>query len=200
MAGKIIYVTPRETVVVQEGDPPPTFTPPEPLPQCSHRSRDPKSKWRKKELRRLKLPLGSQQMIQCPRQSTRTIYGEPFCENHRPAPRKGAPKAHRFQRDPYYDTTEWRILRFDVLIRDKHICQYCGDRAHQADHVIPRKAGGYDLPENLVAACSSCNRIAGNNRFPSFEEKKAWILSHRKNFLNDRRPTDLLDRIEKEIA
>ena len=87
-----------------------------------------------------------------------------------------------------------------MLIRDKHICQYCGDRAHQADHVIPRKAGGYDLPENLVAACSSCNRIAGNNRFPSFEEKKAWILSHRKNFLNDRRPTDLLDRIEKEIA
>lgn len=191
MAGKIIYVT-LEQQGIERNSPV--------RPQCCYKSRSPKLKWRKRELRRLKLPLSSQQMIQCPVQSTRTIHGEPYCSTHRPNPKNTPTRPPRFQVDPYYDSVEWRILRFDVLLRDKHVCQYCGEPARQADHVIPRKCGGYDHIDNLVAACSSCNRIAGNNRFSTFDEKKLWILTHRKKFLNDKRPTELLEQIKKEVA
>ena len=53
-------------------------------------------------------------------------------------------------------------LRYEVLRRDNYTCRYCGAFAPQAvlevDHVTPRKHGGKDAPENLVAACQDCNR------------------------------------------
>lgn len=81
--------------------------------------------------------------------------------------------------DPYYETPAWRELRKLTLQRDKHRCRYCGDRAHQADHIIPRRRGGPDAIENLAACCRHCNAMAGNNLFPSFDQKKEWILAHR---------------------
>ena len=168
-----------------------------PRPQCCFSSRSQKLKWRKKELRRLKLPLDSQKMIQCPQQSSRDIAGKPYCSNHTPSTPKRSKPPKRFVMDPYYDSIEWRMLRFDVLQRDKHICQYCGDKARQADHVIPRRKGGYDHLDNLVACCASCNRVAGNNQFPTIEEKRLWILAHRKSFKTDSRPTDILNCINR---
>lgn len=51
--------------------------------------------------------------------------------------------------------------RFEVLRRDGHICQYCGEKAPDVtlhvDHVVPVSLGGSDKPENLVAACKDCN-------------------------------------------
>lgn len=81
--------------------------------------------------------------------------------------------------DPYYESKEWRELRKAVCQRDKHICQYCGSTGHQADHVIPRRKGGPDTMSNLVCACRDCNKIVMGSLFPSFEAKKAWILSSR---------------------
>lgn len=52
-------------------------------------------------------------------------------------------------------------LRFEVLRRDNHTCQYCGEKAPDVtlhvDHVKPKALGGTDGPENLVAACKDCN-------------------------------------------
>lgn len=52
--------------------------------------------------------------------------------------------------------------RFHVLQRDQFTCQYCGQRAPyvelEVDHVNPQCRGGGDDFENLVAACSTCNR------------------------------------------
>lgn len=52
-------------------------------------------------------------------------------------------------------------LRFEILRRDNHQCQYCGEKAPDVtlhvDHVIPVALGGSDKPENLVAACKDCN-------------------------------------------
>lgn len=52
-------------------------------------------------------------------------------------------------------------LRFEILRRDEHTCQYCGEKAPNVtlhvDHVIPVTLGGTDKPENLVAACKDCN-------------------------------------------
>lgn len=51
--------------------------------------------------------------------------------------------------------------RFEVLRRDGHICQYCGEKAPDVtlhvDHVVPVSLGGSDKPDNLVAACKDCN-------------------------------------------
>jgi 5-methylcytosine-specific restriction endonuclease McrA len=44
-----------------------------------------------------------------------------------------------------------------VFVRDDHTCQYCGARAENVDHVIPRSRGGLHAWENVVAACRRCN-------------------------------------------
>jgi 5-methylcytosine-specific restriction endonuclease McrA len=53
------------------------------------------------------------------------------------------------------------LSRKNILIRDGHVCQYCGKEFSSADleleHVIPRAQGGLSNWENLVAACRNCN-------------------------------------------
>lgn len=88
-------------------------------------------------------------------------------------------KSTKYEIDPYYDTPEWRTLRYQTLKRDGHTCQYCGDKAFQADHVIPRKKKGPDHLSNLVACCKECNKTAGNSKFVSFDAKKKWVLKTR---------------------
>ena len=52
-------------------------------------------------------------------------------------------------------------LRFEILRRDEHKCQYCGRSAPEVvltvDHVVPVSLGGRDDPSNLRAACRDCN-------------------------------------------
>lgn len=49
-----------------------------------------------------------------------------------------------------------------VLVRDKFICAYCGDKATTVDHVHPRSKGGAHDWTNVVAACQPCNQKKGN--------------------------------------
>ena len=50
------------------------------------------------------------------------------------------------------------FTRFNVFLRDRFTCQYCGEREDLTfDHVIPRSKGGVTSWENVVAACSACN-------------------------------------------
>ena len=52
----------------------------------------------------------------------------------------------------------WRRMRQMILARDSFTCQYCMAPATTVDHVVPVSKGGEILnPENLVAACVSCN-------------------------------------------
>jgi len=52
----------------------------------------------------------------------------------------------------------------NVLIRDRHVCQYCGqaDSAMTIDHVIPQCKGGENSWENTVACCKRCNTTKGD--------------------------------------
>lgn len=54
------------------------------------------------------------------------------------------------------------LTRKNILVRDGHQCQYCGETFSAMDltldHVIPRSRKGLSVWENLVAACGPCNR------------------------------------------
>jgi len=56
--------------------------------------------------------------------------------------------------------------RYNVFMRDKFTCQYCGrgfeTRHLTFDHVIPRHHGGVSSWTNVVAACSPCNHRKGS--------------------------------------
>jgi 5-methylcytosine-specific restriction endonuclease McrA len=54
------------------------------------------------------------------------------------------------------------FTRFNVFLRDRFECQYCGSREHLTfDHVIPRRLGGRTTWENIVTACMRCNMKKG---------------------------------------
>ena len=54
------------------------------------------------------------------------------------------------------------FTRFNVFLRDRFECQYCGIGEDLTfDHVIPKAHGGQTTWENVVAACSSCNLRKG---------------------------------------
>lgn len=59
------------------------------------------------------------------------------------------------------------FTRFNVFLRDRFVCQYCGDGfpAHDLtfDHVVPRSRGGRTTWSNVVTACSCCNLTKGSH-------------------------------------
>ncbi|WP_228242598.1 HNH endonuclease [Porphyrobacter sp. GA68] len=54
------------------------------------------------------------------------------------------------------------FTRFNVFLRDRFTCQYCGSGHNLTfDHVVPRRLGGRTTWENIVAACAPCNMRKG---------------------------------------
>jgi len=75
-------------------------------------------------------------------------------------------------------------LRNAILNRDKHRCVYCEytptsypglSISIHIDHILPYSYGGSDTSENLVVACSKCNRYGGDKIFSTFAQKKDYI-------------------------
>jgi len=60
---------------------------------------------------------------------------------------------------------EMRFTRYNIYLRDRGRCQYCGRRFGMRDltydHVIPRASGGAVNWENIVTCCRSCNLKKG---------------------------------------
>ncbi len=70
----------------------------------------------------------------------------------------------------YYVKVPYRvrtsISRRAVFVRDEFTCQYCGTRAENIDHIIPRSRGGLHTWDNIVASCRRCN-TRKENRLPA---------------------------------
>ena len=74
--------------------------------------------------------------------------------------------------------------RLRVMIRDHFTCRYCGRSALYgevsileltADHWVPSKPTKRNDIENIVCACSLCNRIKGHCAFLSFDDAITFI-------------------------
>ncbi len=54
------------------------------------------------------------------------------------------------------------FTRFNLFLRDRFSCQYCGSpRNLTFDHVTPRRLGGKTSWENILTACAPCNMKKG---------------------------------------
>jgi len=54
------------------------------------------------------------------------------------------------------------FTRFNVFLRDRFTCQYCGSKEDLTfDHVVPRSKGGQTRWENVTTACAACNLAKG---------------------------------------
>ena len=54
------------------------------------------------------------------------------------------------------------FTRFNVFLRDRFMCQYCGAGDDLTfDHLIPRSRGGLTRWDNVVTACAPCNLKKG---------------------------------------
>lgn len=55
------------------------------------------------------------------------------------------------------------FTRFNVFLRDRFSCQYCGKKEDLTfDHLIPRALGGLTRWDNVVTACAPCNLAKGS--------------------------------------
>ena len=68
------------------------------------------------------------------------------------------------------------FTRFNVFLRDKFSCQYCGSKKELTfDHLLPRSRGGRTDWDNVVTACSGCNVKKGGRLL----QKSGMILQQK---------------------
>ena len=78
------------------------------------------------------------------------------------------------------------LSRRAVFVRDDFECQYCGSKAENVDHIVPRSKGGTHTWDNVVAACRPCNARKENRspadvglqlrRPPAPPHQSVWIV------------------------
>jgi 5-methylcytosine-specific restriction endonuclease McrA len=83
------------------------------------------------------------------------------------------------------------FTRFNVFLRDRFTCQYCGRllpaSALTFEHVVPRAQGGATRWDNIVTACVPCNGRKGSStqmrpRRPPKEPTVRELLAARRAF------------------
>lgn len=63
--------------------------------------------------------------------------------------------------------------------RDRSRCVYCGEKALQIDHVVPRHFGGPTITANGVLACRTCNTRKGNSlSIETLTHAFSYLLRH----------------------
>ena len=79
-----------------------------------------------------------------------------------------------YQQGPLYDTN----LREFVFSKTNGQCSYCGAKAEEIDHIVPRANGGTNSTHNLTPACRSCNEKKSNLSLKDFGKLMNKDYSH----------------------
>jgi len=79
-----------------------------------------------------------------------------------------------YQQGPLYQNK----LRSFIFSRSNNKCVYCGAKATDIDHVIPRANGGTNSVHNLVASCRACNQMKSNKTLKEFGKIMDRDFSH----------------------
>ena len=79
-----------------------------------------------------------------------------------------------YQQGPLYQNK----LRSFIFSRSGGKCVYCGAKATEIDHIIPRAKGGTNSTHNLVASCRSCNKKKSNLSLKDFGKIMNKDYSH----------------------
>jgi 5-methylcytosine-specific restriction endonuclease McrA len=68
--------------------------------------------------------------------------------------------------------------KYDVMVRDKKECVYCGSKENiEFDHVIPVAKGGSNSVSNIQLLCRSCNRHKSQNVYYPLSERSLADLA-----------------------
>jgi 5-methylcytosine-specific restriction endonuclease McrA len=71
------------------------------------------------------------------------------------------------------------FTRFNVFLRDRFTCQYCGAKDDLTfDHLVPRSRGGQTRWDNVTTACSPCN-LAKGGKMPDRAGTKPMQMPYR---------------------
>lgn len=82
--------------------------------------------------------------------------GQVFCEEHyQPRPRRGYDTNRPSAAKRGYDRA-WYKMRGHFL-KQNPVCEVCGDKATEVDHVIALAEGGPNDDSNFSALCHSCH-------------------------------------------
>ena len=88
--------------------------------------------------------------------------------------------------------------RRGVLIRDNHVCAYCGGHATTIDHVHPQSLGGISSYENCVAACLKCNGKKASKTLDQLGWATPRALTMKSGVKAPSHMSKLLDRAKKD--
>lgn len=80
--------------------------------------------------------------------------GQNYCPEHRPTPWQG----WSWRANLDVPRREWERMRRRVIRRAKGRCERCGAPGSEANHKIPRSAGGPTTMGNLEWLCEDCHR------------------------------------------
>ncbi len=79
--------------------------------------------------------------------------------------KRRTPHKRDYNRDPFYQSKEWKAKRKEIVKRDEHLCQACKrlgrvttGKYMTVDHIVPIKRGGNRLDSsNLQLLCKKCH-------------------------------------------
>lgn len=78
------------------------------------------------------------------------------------------------------DTSAWQRLRAAILARDRLRCALCWERKRAYDlsahHVLARRLGGQDDPDNLITLCHGCHDLIEAQDFENADV--FWTFVH----------------------
>jgi len=79
-----------------------------------------------------------------------------------------------YQKGPLYNTN----LREFVFSKTNGRCSYCGAKATEIDHIVPRAKGGSNSIYNLTPTCRPCNQKKSNSSLKEFGKLMNRDYSH----------------------